>query len=684
MPKRSRTFATSGSSVFGSPTFPSKTDSPARRATWISPQARAKRPAMLHVKGITYRVGGRTLFESASAHVPAGKKVGLVGPNGSGKTTLIRLILGALELDGGAIDLRQRCTVGTVAQEAPGGERTPLAVVLAADVEREKLLAEAETCRDPGRIAEIHTRLADKGAHAAPARAAVILAGLGFDEAAQGRPLTTFSGGWRMRVALASALFAEPDLLLLDEPTNHLDLESVLWLLDYLKGYPNTLVVVSHDRHLLNEVADQILCIKDLKLAAYAGGYDDFVAAEAQKAALEEAARVKQELARAHLQAFIDRFRAKATKAKQAQSRIKALERMRPIAAAAARQRVAFDFPEPMATASPLVRLDGVAVGYAPGAPVLRELHLSVFSEDRIALLGANGNGKTTLARLISGALAAAAGRVVASSKLKVGYFAQDHLEQLAPARTAFEHMRAAMPPELPQDKVRGWLGRFGFAQERADVRAAGLSGGEKTRLALALLAVARPNLLILDEPTNHLDVDAREALVEGLNAYGGALILVSHDRALIEATVDQLWLVEGGTCAQFFGDMDDYRGRLLAARASLRQAARRAAADDDAAQRPTRRDERRSAAEVRARLAPFKKERAEAEAALEALIAERAALEADLGDPATYTTLGRERIAAHGRRQRELQGLVAAAEERWLAAAEALERAERECAETE
>ena len=639
---------------------------------------------MLHVKGITYRVGGRTLFEGASAHVPAGKRVGLVGPNGSGKTTLIRLVLGALELDGGAIDLRARCTVGTVSQEAPGGGRTPVEVVLAADAEREQLLAEAETCRDPSRIAEIHTRLADKGAHAAPARAAVILAGLGFDEAAQSRPLGTFSGGWRMRVALASALFAEPDLLLLDEPTNHLDLESVMWLLDYLKGYPNTLVVVSHDRHLLNEVADQILCIKDLKLAAYTGGYDDFMAAEAQKASLEEAARVKQELARAHLQSFIDRFRAKATKAKQAQSRIKALEKMRPVAASAARQRVAFDFPEPAATASPLVRMDGAAVGYAPGRPVLRELHLSVFAEDRVALLGANGNGKTTLARLLAGSLAPEAGLLVASSKLKVGYFAQDHLEQLEPGRTAFEHMRKAMPPEIPQERVRAWLGRFGFAQERAEVGAAGLSGGEKTRLALALIAVERPNLMILDEPTNHLDADAREALVEGLNAYGGALILVSHDRRLIEATVDQLWLVEGGTCAQFFGDMADYQERLLAARTSLRQAARRAAGAGDASPRPTRKDERRTAAEIRARLAPLKRAAAEAESALEALASEREGVEAALADPATYGALGRERIATLGRRQRELAGLIAAAEERWLAAAGALEIAEREAAEAE
>jgi len=639
---------------------------------------------MLHVKGITYRVGGRTLFENASAHVPDGKRVGLVGPNGSGKTTLIRLALGALELDGGAIDLRARCTVGTVSQEAPGGDRTPLEVVLAADAEREALLAEAETCREPLRIAEIHTRLADKGAHAAPARAAVILAGLGFDEAAQARPLQTFSGGWRMRVALASALFAEPDLLLLDEPTNHLDLESVMWLLDYLKGYPSTVVVVSHDRHLLNEVADQILCIKERKLAAYTGGYDDFVAAEAQKAALEDAARVKQELARAHLQSFIDRFRAKATKAKQAQSRIKALEKMRPIAAAASRLRVAFDFPEPAATASPLVRMDGVAVGYEPGRPVLRELHLSVFAEDRVALLGANGNGKTTLARLLVGSLAPEGGRLVASSKLKVGYFAQDHLEQLEPGFTAFEHMRGAMPPELPQEKVRAWLGRFGFAQERAEVKAAGLSGGEKTRLALALIAVARPNLMILDEPTNHLDVDAREALVEGLNAYGGALILVSHDRHLIEATVDQLWLVEGGTCAQFFGDMDDYQARLFGARASFKRSARRAAGGEGADLRPSRKDERRSAAEERARLAPLKRAASDAEASLETLAAELAGVEADLADPATYSALGRERIAALGKRQRELEGLVAKAEESWLAAADALERAEREVTEPE
>jgi len=599
-----------------------------------------------------------------------------VGANGSGKTTLIRLVMRELELDGGAIDVRARCTVGTVAQEAPGGDTTPLEAVLAADTERFSLLEEAQDCQDHARIAEIHTRLADIDAHSAPARAAVILAGLGFDQQAQKAPLRSLSGGWRMRVALASALFSEPDLLLLDEPTNHLDLESVLWLEGYLQGYPGTVVVVSHDRDLLNRVVQAILLVEAGRLTMYAGGYDEFAATRAAQSAQEEAGRVKIERQRKHLQAFVDRFRAKATKAKQAQSRVKMLERLAPAGSMSAGSRtVRFGFPDPADRPSPLVKLDGVTAWYDRSAPVLEDLNLSVFYEDRIALLGANGNGKTTLARIIAGEISPGEGSVVPAGKLKVGYFAQDHLERLDEGITALSQMRRAMPDET-NEKVRGWLGRFGFEQGRAEVLVKNLSGGEKTRLALSLLALERPNLMILDEPTNHLDMDAREALVEGLNEFGGSMILISHDRRLIEATADQLWLVADGTCRQYFGDLDDYRRLLLEQRQTLRRARRDGA--EQAEGRSNRKDARRQAAQSRTRLAPLRKEAEEAERALESLLAAKGEVDSRLSDPAFYLGPPAE-IATLTRRQRELDDQVAAAEERWLLAQQALEEASEE-----
>jgi ATP-binding cassette subfamily F protein 3 len=624
---------------------------------------------MLRIQNLTFSIGGRTLFQGATAHVPAGHRVGFVGPNGSGKTTLLRLILGHSELDGGEIRIRSGAEVGVVAQEAPGGEATPLATVLAADTERMSLLQEADTATCASRIAEIHERLVQIDAHSAPARAAQILAGLGFDEAAQARPLRTFSGGWRMRVALAVTLLREPDLLLLDEPTNHLDLESTLWLTTHLRAYPKTLIVISHDKSLLNDVSQSILHLDDGKLELYSGGYDSFQRIRAMRRAHQQAQSERQEAERARLQAFVDRFKAKATKAKQAQSRVKLLEKMVPIAVLRGGRRVEFSFPKPEETASPLVKLEGINVGYTPGKPVLQDVTLSVYADDRIALLGANGNGKTTLARVIAGQLRHDRGEIVRSSKLIVGYFAQDHLEQLQADRTALEHIARYMP-SAPQAQQRSFLGRFGLSQGKAEISASSLSGGEKTRLSFALLALRRPNLLILDEPTNHLDVESREALVEGLNEYEGAVILVSHDRHLIEATTEQLWLVQDGNARQFFGDLEEYVALLME-----RRKARRVEDADrgDGPERGDRKQVRREKADQRKKLAPLRAATQKAEDALAALTARKAEVDALLSDPAVYSGPA-DKLSNLAREQRRLETDISHAEEIWLEAHEAYE----------
>jgi ATP-binding cassette subfamily F protein 3 len=626
---------------------------------------------MLHVRNLTYRVAGRTILDGASAQVDAGQRVGIVGSNGSGKTTLFRLIAGELEPDRGEVRLRSRTRVGSVAQEAPGGRQTPLETVLAADAERSGLLAEAETAQDPARIAEVHQRLADIEAHAAPARAAAILAGLGFDEQMQGRQLESLSGGWRMRVALASVLFSEPDLLLLDEPTNHLDLESVVWLEEFLRCYPSTVLVVSHDRELLNGVAQRIVHLDQGKLTAYRGDYDAFERARYLREAGEEAARARQEAERKRIQAFIDRVRADKKLARQAQSRIKLLERMAPIRAAATELSVCFRFPRPEARPSPLVKLDRASVGYAPDDPVLTELSLSVYRDDRIALLGQNGNGKTTLSRLLAGDLDPLGGEIVRAGKLRTGYFAQDQIERLDPDATALELLARARPDDSPEG-VRTYLGRFGFPGERAEVRAGVLSGGERTRLVLAMIATGTPNLLILDEPTNHLDADARQALVDGLNEWSGAVILVSHDRHLIEATADRLWLVADGTCQEYFGDVGEYRRQLIERSQSRDRGRSDRSPDED---RVSRKDRRRQAAEARARIAPLKRAAAATEAEMEQLTGERERVEAELADPEIYENEG-SKVAALTRRRQELERDIAAAEEAWIEAQSALEEA--------
>ena len=628
---------------------------------------------MLHINDLVFRIAGRPLFERATVAISDGHRVGLVGRNGTGKSTLLRLIRGDAVIDGGSITVRASARVGEVAQDAPGGARSVLDTVLEADRERASLLAEAETATDPHRVAEIHTRLADIGAHAAPARAAAILSGLGFDHAAQGRACDTFSGGWRMRVALAQALFAEPDLLLLDEPSNHLDIEARLWLADYLRTYRHTLLLVSHDRELLNAVCNQIVHIDQGKLVAYAGNYDRFERTRRERAERQAALQTRQLAERRRIQAFVDRFRAKATKARQAQSRIKLLEKMEPIVPVAEEAPVEFAFPSPDKLAPPLITMDRAAVGYVADQPVLRKLELRIDMDDRIALLGQNGNGKSTFIRLVADRLKPMDGTVRKSGKLRVGYFSQQQEEELDLDGTPFEHMRRLMPDAAPT-KVRAQLGRFMFSGPRADQAVRSLSGGEKTRLLFALMTRDAPHILLLDEPTNHLDMDSRTALVEALNEYEGAVILVSHDAHLVRLVADRLWLVADGTCAPFEGDLDDYERQLLSERGG--RAANGSADDDANGTGENRKAQRRQAAEKRQKLTPLRKAVERAEKELGALTARHAALQARLNDPTLYNG-NQDAVAELQIELGDIARRIAAAEEAWLDSQHALEQAQ-------
>ena len=629
---------------------------------------------MLHINDLSFRMEGRPLFEKATAAIPAGHKVGFVGRNGTGKTTLLRLIAGELAPDDGEIRLPKGTRIGWVAQEAPGGAETLIQVVLAADTERTSLLAEAETAKDPHRIAEIHVRLADIDAHSAPARAARILSGLGFDEAAQARPCSEFSGGWRMRVALAAVLFMTPELLLLDEPTNYLDLEGVLWLEDYLRTYPHTVLLVSHDRDLLNKCVGHILHLSQGKLTLYTGGYDRFEDTRREKQRLDAKLRKKQDDERKHIESFIERFKAKATKAKQAQSRMKVLARMQPIAEEVEERVVPFVFPSPKrALASPLVRFEAASAGYVEDHPVLRGLDLRLDHDDRIGLLGANGNGKSTFAKLIGGRLKPMSGRRVASDKMTVGYFAQHQLDELPSGSTPYQMMVDLMP-DAPESQRRAKLGALGFGVDKADTRCESLSGGEKARMLFAVATFHAPHLLILDEPTNHLDVDSREALVRAIAEYEGAVILISHDRHLMEASADRLWLVKNGTVKVYDGDMESYRAELLGetkADASARSIT-------PAAPKIAPQEARRQAAERRAQLAPLKKKVTDAELQMSRLSTAIAKADAALGDPALY-----EKDPARAQKltleRGQLAKTLAEAEEAWLEASEAYEAAQAE-----
>jgi len=518
---------------------------------------------MLKIENITYSVEGRPLFEGASATIPTGHKVGLVGRNGAGKTTLFRIIKKELALEGGDISLPNRARIGGVAQEVPSSSMSLIDTVLAADEERASLMAEAETAQDAHRIAEIQARLTDIDAWSAEGRASSILKGLGFDAEAQLRPCSDFSGGWRMRVALAGVLFAQPDYLLLDEPTNYLDLEGALWLEAYLQKYPHTVLIISHDRGLLNRAVTGILHLDNKKLTYWSGPYDQFARQVAERRAVLQAEAKKQELRRAHLQSFVDRFKAKASKAVQAQSRVKMLEKMVTITAPEDAKKVVFTFPEPEELSPPIINMEGVAVGY-DGPLILKNLSLRIDQDDRIALLGRNGEGKSTLSKLLAGKLKPAMGKMVSSSKLRIGYFAQHQVDELVIDETPLQHVMRLRPAE-GQPRLRARLAGFGLMADQAETAVGRLSGGQKARLSLLLATIDAPHLLILDEPTNHLDMESREALVEALTQYSGAVILVSHDMHLLSLVADRLWLVKGGAVTPYTDDLEAYRRQLLA-----------------------------------------------------------------------------------------------------------------------
>jgi len=612
---------------------------------------------MLKISDISYSVAGRPLFERASASIPTGHRVGLVGRNGTGKTTLFRLIRGELALEGGEIEVPKGARIGGVDQEVPASATSLLDTVLEADTERAALLEEAETATEPGRIADIQTRLQDIGAWSAEARAASILKGLGFAEADQSRTCSDFSGGWRMRVALAGVLFSAPDLLLLDEPTNYLDLEGALWLETYLARYPHTVIVISHDRGLLNRSVGAILHLEDRKLTLYQGAYDTFAETRLARLAVAEAEAKKQEARRAHLQSFVDRFRAKASKARQAQSRLKMIERMAPITMPGEAALRKFSFPEPEELSPPIVATESASVGYGDRA-VLTKLDLRIDQDDRIALLGRNGEGKSTLSKLLAGKIQAMGGRVTSASKLKVGYFAQHQLDELRADETPIDHVRRLRPDER-EAKRRARLGGFGIGPAQAELTAGQLSGGQKARLALLLATLDAPHLLILDEPTNHLDIESREALVEALTTYSGALVLVSHDMHLLSLVADRLWLVEGGRVTSFQDDLDAYRRKLLGEPA------------------PKIRAERREAPKARkGEVTDLRSALREAEARVAKVEALRQRLADRLADPALYEN-GRARDMESLQKQyAEAEAALERAEALWLRAAERLEAA--------
>ncbi|MFC3124262.1 ABC-F family ATP-binding cassette domain-containing protein [Pseudoroseomonas globiformis] len=622
---------------------------------------------VLAIRDLTIRIAGRPLLENAGLVVDTGRKVGLVGRNGAGKSTLLRAITGQLQPDGGEIRLASRARMTHVAQEAPGGSQNLLDTVLAADHERADLLAALDTETDGHALAEIHERLIAIRADSAPSRAAVVLAGLGFDAEAQARPVGEFSGGWRMRVALAQALFLEPDLLLLDEPTNHLDLEATIWLEGWLSRFSGAAIVVSHDRGLLDRCVDAIAHLDKQKITLYPGAFENFVRVRSERAAQQAALAEKVSAQRAHMQAFVDRFRAKASKARQAQSRIKALEKLPDVETLVEDAPTRFAFPDPGELSPPILNLEGVTVGY-DGRPILRSLNLRLDQEDRIALLGANGNGKSTLAKLLAGRMDTMAGEARRDRRLKVGYFAQHQSDELDLDGTPLTHMQQALGMTATETQCRAQLARFGLDVERATTRIGALSGGEKARLLLALCTREAPHLLILDEPTNHLDIDARDALVKALAGFGGAVVLITHDPDMVTLVADRLLLVADGGITPFDGDLDDYRAYLADRARAARQA--------NAAPKEKPRDDRRERAEARAALAPLRERVTQIEADIARMTREAELIAKKLADPATHQRFKPAEIAKVTQKHGFLTKQVATLEEEWLSLQEKLEAA--------
>ena len=613
---------------------------------------------MLRINDITYNIEGRPLFEGASATIPTGHKVGLVGRNGAGKTTLFRLIRGELALEGGEISIPARARIGGVAQEVPSSATSLIDTVLQADTERTALLAEAETATDPHRIADIQTRLADIDAWSAEGRASAILRGLGFDAEAQLRPCSHFSGGWRMRVALAGVLFAQPDYLLLDEPTNYLDLEGALWLESYLQKYPHTVLIISHDRGLLNRAVQGILHLDNRKLTYWQGGYDQFARQMAERRAVQVAEAKKVEARRAHLQSFVDRFKAKASKAVQAQSRVKMLEKLTPITAPEEARKMVFTFPAPEALSPPIINMEQASTGYGDTV-ILRHLSLRIDQDDRIALLGRNGEGKSTLSKLLAEKLEVMGGQLHRHSKLRIGFFAQHQVEELHLDETPLQHVQR-LRPEEGQPRLRARLAGFGLMADQAETVVGRLSGGQKARLSLLLATIDAPHLLILDEPTNHLDIESREALVEALTEYSGAVILVSHDMHLLGLVADRLWLVKGGAVTPYEKDLETYRAELLAGDEPAKPA------------KPVEKPKKASRDEVLALRAEVRK----CEERLGKINDMRDKLAAKLADPELYEDSRKGDLAVWNKKYAEVMEALDRAEAMWLDAQEKLEAA--------
>jgi ATP-binding cassette subfamily F protein 3 len=625
---------------------------------------------VLTISQLTCRVAGRPLIEDSSVAVMDGWRVGFVGANGTGKSTLFRLITGDLQSDGGEISVSARHRVGIVKQDMPDCDTPLIELVLEADTERKQLLADAETVTDPFKIGEVHNRLAEIDAYSAPARAAAILSGLGFNEAQINGPFSALSGGWRMRVALAAVLFQRPELLLLDEPTNHLDLEAIIWLEGYLDSYPHTVFIISHDRELLNRSVDHIIHLYDRKLTLYTGNYDTFERTRTEKLGLQQKMHDKQLAQRAHIQAFVDRFRYKASKARQAQSRIKMLEKMDLVDAVMADRSVRFVFPKPDKLPSPLIALDSVSVGYE-SKTVLRGINDTIDRDDRIALLGANGNGKSTLIKLIAGKLTPQAGEMVRMNKLRIGYFAQHQADELDLTSTPYEEMSRRLDKrgEVTREPVvRGRLGQFGFSKDLADTKIGSLSGGEKARLLFCFMSLDAPHMLLLDEPTNHLDIEAREALVEALNNYEGAVVIVSHDPHILERVVERLWLVNAGTVSDFDGDMDDYRRFVIERQRAARREEKVKRSDEKA-------EERRRTAEIRRQLAPLAKKMEQLEKSVARLIEKRLKIEAQMATDDFYQD--NVRVLQVQQEYGQLMKQLEAEEHTWLEAQTAYETAE-------